>query len=744
MAKQICMNKKLLFILSMLLSVTTSAQIVEGGGNQFFTCKGRTENYTYYSHLSDPSWPCSVTWTVIGGVFVDFNNSTTATLYTDPTFGSSTIAVKWTTDSPSGTITASTNTCPMGNSSKTINFQQRIPTTLTANPASVNLGATTTLTASPTEGANSFTWSAPASGNLLSSTGATVTAKPTSSTTYTCIVNFDAPLTLNGEEIKVITCDSKFTVNVSVVKPPITNNKITTTGTIYFTESGDADIINGSTATGGTGTITYQWQQRTYGTTTFTDIAGATGISYNPPATNISMYYRRVASSPVALQSISNEVIVTVIKGNTIHFGTTPDFSNRYYYTRPATPPAIGGEIPTGTSLTLNYSWVESSDGLNWHVVYGNDGQTQSTSSIIQTTYYARQVYINDPVTNNTVYNQLSNVIVAYVFDPISNNTICCNQTVYGTNTPAILTGSTPSGGNAPLSISWQSSTDQVNWILTNGSNLGNGNFQPNSGLIGDVYFRRIIRDNTPNNPATNTSNAVKLTYTNTYPVGSVITNPFPTSAFDSGCQEYLQTVNSLNGNFTNNYGGSDNDVYFRIISQSTLLGVSTCGSSAPTKSYLFDSNFNLITLTDVRSNCLFFQHLPIGTYYLLVEGNGTINLQLGTYVYSDCPDTYYDFIYGRKVTESVVPHQPSQAELDKISQIEIFPNPVKDLLQVKFATDDQGVKKIRIYDMQQKVLKSLEVSGTEHSLNTSDLTNGMYILVVETRSGLSQYKFVK
>jgi hypothetical protein len=73
--------KKRILILTIavsLLHLGLRAQINEGGTYQNFTCKGRTENYVYYGGTKN----CPVTWTVIGGVFPDHGNATSAGAYT--------------------------------------------------------------------------------------------------------------------------------------------------------------------------------------------------------------------------------------------------------------------------------------------------------------------------------------------------------------------------------------------------------------------------------------------------------------------------------------------------------------------------------------------------------------------------------------------------------------------------------------------------------------------------------------
>ncbi|MFC0078248.1 hypothetical protein ACFFLS_14450, partial [Flavobacterium procerum] len=94
------------------------------------------------------------------------------------------------------------------------------------------------------------------------------------------------------------------------VYTPITKNTITASGTTSFCgTSGNTANIVGSTAEGGTGTITYQWQS-SLDNITFNSI-GVTTESYDPPAITATTYYRRVAISS-GCQDISNVVKITI------------------------------------------------------------------------------------------------------------------------------------------------------------------------------------------------------------------------------------------------------------------------------------------------------------------------------------------------------------------------------------------------------------------------------------------------
>jgi hypothetical protein len=312
----------------------------------------------------------------------------------------------------------------------------------------------------------------------------------------------------------------------------------------------------------------------------------------------------------------------------------------------------------------------------------------------------------------------MSNAPAIFIADPISSNTITGNQTVFGTDMPSLIVGSTLANGfpysGTPYFIFWERSTDNANWSEASGTAPnGRKDFQAPAGLTGNVYFRRRVQDM----HSESISNSVLLNYQNTYPLGSIISNAFPTSTFDINCQEYLQSVNSLDGNFTNREGGANNDVYFKIISNSTQIGVNSCQSSpSSTTQSLYDANFNPMTIADKRSDCFFFQYLPPGTYYVRIELNGTINLQLTTWSYSDCPDNYtgFGFASGESQSMSLV-----------------YPNPTQNTATLKLSKSSGETKKIQVYNKHNTLVKSFETNRDEISFSVEDLPADVYYIKV-------------
>ncbi len=68
-----------------------------------------------------------------------------------------------------------------------------------------------------------------------------------------------------------------------------------------------------------------------------------------------------------------------------------------------------------------------------------------------------------------------------------------------------------------------------------------------------------------------------------------------------------------------------------------------------------------------------------------------------------------------------------------------IFPNPVKDVLNINY---DKAINQIDVYDVNGKLVKTLTTVGS--SINVSDLSDGIYMLNMQTEEGLVVRKIVK
>ena len=170
----------------------------------------------------------------------------------------------------------------------------------------------------------------------------------------------------------------------------------------YDTSPGTLGIGASTAPTASRGAIAYQWQQNVNGSG-WTDIAGATNLTYTPPNLTQDTQFRRFAinsdsntgsNCSFSTNAISIDVEVQIIPGTTM-----------------GTQTICNGEVPATLQLTgatsvpgIVYEWQASTDGVNFTDigVSGNFLTFTATSPYtpIFTTYYRARVGTLSPSCN--------------------------------------------------------------------------------------------------------------------------------------------------------------------------------------------------------------------------------------------------------------------------------------------------------------------------------------------------------
>ena len=151
------------------------------------------------------------------------------------------------------------------------------------------------------------------------------------------------------------------------------------------------EIESTNPASGGVGTITYQWQSSPDGTS-WTDIPGADGAGYSPGALTTTTYYRRAATCDCGTV-YSNRAVITV----TEYIGSGDDYIT-----------AADAEICSGDPVTLTASltvpgsitdpvfyWFASPTSL--HSLHSGPTYTPSPNLTMTTTFYVLAAAGDDP-----------------------------------------------------------------------------------------------------------------------------------------------------------------------------------------------------------------------------------------------------------------------------------------------------------------------------------------------------------
>jgi gliding motility-associated-like protein len=124
-----------------------------------------------------------------------------------------------------------------------------------------------------------------------------------------------------------------------------------------------AALTSLTSASGGSGTYSYQWQSST-DNANFTDVAGATSAGYTPGAITVTTYFRRKASDAVGSQ-FSNTVSITF-----------SNVSTPVITAAGATTFCAGGSVALTSSAAASYAWY-----LNGEAIVGATNQTYTAAA---------------------------------------------------------------------------------------------------------------------------------------------------------------------------------------------------------------------------------------------------------------------------------------------------------------------------------------------------------------------------
>ncbi|MDB9899389.1 gliding motility-associated C-terminal domain-containing protein [Flavobacteriaceae bacterium] len=298
----------------------------------------------------------------------------------------------------------------------------------------------------------------------------------------------------------------------------ITMNPVLVGGTISPTLveicSGDRPglltVTGGSVGPG----ITYQWQISLDGTI-YTDLATATGATYNPPILNAQTFYKRIVNidggaPPVNCSAESSFVQIDVLL---LQAGVL-DTSIALDYCYGAMPPRlssaiIGGIVQDATSTggAITYQWQESLNDVAWTTIVSATDNYYDPPSLIQTTWY-RRVAISSSV-SSTCDAFTDSVRIGILGElnagnALGDQTICAIVTPLDLPTPITL--ATAEALSASVTYQWQLSSDQSMWSDITGEQAATLNFSiGGDGLVGTAdddnwlpttpasYYRAVI-----------------------------------------------------------------------------------------------------------------------------------------------------------------------------------------------------------------------------------------------------------
>ena len=145
---------------------------------------------------------------------------------------------------------------------------------------------------------------------------------------------------------------------------------------------------------------------------------------------------------------------------------------------------------------------------------------------------------------------------------------------------------------------------------------------------------------------------------------------------------------------------------------------------------YLVDQSYYVVKT--LRSNFIVSQGVYQDSILLDTEPDGSYNFVL----------THGTKIFGAKrIIKSVL---ASIEDLPLSSFFSIYPNPVKDKLQLHFESGNTFIRKLLISNSLGELVYTSNDLKTEQEIELDFLAQGIYYLKIETNEGIKTVKFVK
>jgi len=254
----------------------------------------------------------------------------------------------------------------------------------------------------------------------------------------------------------------------------------TTGGNTPICNGDDGGTLTTTDATGGEGIYAYQWQESLDGGATWSDIFGATALTYATGTLSTTTSFRILYIDNSCDTVYGNVISITVypafIEG-TVTGGNTPICHNTNAGILTAT-------APTGGAPGTTMQWESSTDGITYTDIVGANTLIRTLGNLTQTMWY-RLRYDN---ICGPVYSNVTNIIVYDEFiagtATLLGTPIICNG-----DDPGNITGTAATGGNPTTTYQWQSSTDGgTSWTNLTGETLVD--YDPGN-LTTTTIFRR-------------------------------------------------------------------------------------------------------------------------------------------------------------------------------------------------------------------------------------------------------------
>lgn len=346
-----------------------------------------------------------------------------------------------------------------------------------------------------------------------------------------------------------ITCYSNYTTPVTITivaqptatTPTVNRPNLCRGGTATFTSS----------ASGGVGNVSYQWEYSANGTSGWVAASNGTpaGITYGTPtAASTTVIPANATSTPLGLYYYRLAVTYDGAGCNTAYSAATsvnvvadPVITNaQSSYTFCEGQPIEITSSSSGGVGSLVYRWqlatVDVVDGTPTGATYSYNQSLASNNTLTVNGLEAGTYSFRFRQSTTALGCSANGAQIAVTVQPtLTNNTISSAQAICNGATPATLSGSTPLGGNGTYTYAWQSSTTSASAGFGVAAGTSNGiNYSPDA-LTQTTWFRRTVTSGSCTTP--NESNVIQVTV-NSLPTAGIINN--------TGTTELTCTITSI------------------------------------------------------------------------------------------------------------------------------------------------------------------------------------------------------
>lgn len=338
--------------------------------------------------------------------------------------------------------------CPTPSNTVTISMKPLPVITLTSSLATINACEGQQVTLTVNAGANvTWLWLQPIIGT---STNPFITTLV--NTTTFQVVGVD----------NTTNCANTVSLVIPVV-PPLQPGSIQSNSEVCL--NGIPPLITGTPATGSGGVYSYQWEiSTTSAVAGFSDIAGATGLNYQPGNISVNTWFRRRVSAPPCPDIWSNTVLVQVnpapvgnnatrnrCSGSNVNFTPTANIAgSTFTWTGAVTAGTISGVSATGSGIINDVLTLPAGSSTTGQVTYTITPTGPAPTFCVGTpftlvvTVYPTPLVTNSPLSQDICSGATTTPVVLQ--SSVTNSTFTWTATA----TPGISGYQVTGSGNIP------------------------------------------------------------------------------------------------------------------------------------------------------------------------------------------------------------------------------------------------------------------------------------------------------